>query len=531
MRCISAALLLASLLIGLAHLAALPPFEGIDEAAHYSYIEQVAKTGKLPRFGDRNRLDAETVDTYLTITSDSRRWRYRSFFAADAQITQNARRAVSTPRNPPPTGEPGQWQNWELQHPPLYYALLAPAYLASERWSLVAQLTFLRGLSYVVAWSSLCIAVFVAAKKFSGCNSGQAVIIAPALWPFVFPGWFPEMARLGNDSLVALLTACAVALFACAPIRHWSARSTLGAICGLGALTKTTFLPVLAAVAALLLHQTWRRHAWFSQFLGFIGTVLVLAGWWYVQRSLETGMLFATNDGFFLKERGGLIAGLAEYFSIGTLVRGVQATGMSFLWSGTWSFITPPLRAAIPLVAMTLLTSCAYLYGLPRYIVQPIVKISLLTLVFWALAIIYPTLLFVAMGNGAGYPGYYFHSLAPALAPVIGIAITTVARHWLARTAFLLLLGYNIAFLFGATFMQFLYFAGCGGNGSAQFDFSSASACWSDWQVLTNNLSAFAYPLAAVWLMAGGAIALSFSVWAGLALENSYMAPNRGASA
>ena len=52
-RWISAALLLASLLIGLAHVAGLPPFEGIDETAHYSYIEQIAKTGTLPRVCDK----------------------------------------------------------------------------------------------------------------------------------------------------------------------------------------------------------------------------------------------------------------------------------------------------------------------------------------------------------------------------------------------------------------------------------------------------------------------------------------------
>jgi hypothetical protein len=535
MRGISGTLLLASLLIGLAQVAALPPFEGIDETAHYSYIEQIAKTGALPRFNDRIRLDAQNVETYLAITPDSRRWRYRNFFAADAQIVQKVRRAVKMPRDPPPTGEPGEWPNWQLQHPPFYYAVLAPAYLFSERWSLVEQLALLRGLSYIAAWSSLCVAVFVAAKNFSGSSVGQAMITAPALWPFVFPGWFPEMARLGNDSLVALLVACAVAVVTCAPIRRWPAWFSLGVICGLGALTKTTFLPVLAAIAVLLLYKTWQRNAWPRQFLGFLATVLVLAGWWYVQRSLETGMLFATNDGYFLKERGGVMRGLTEYFPIVSLAQGIRATAMSFLWSGTWSFITPPLRAAIPLVAMTLLVGCAYLYGFRRYKMHSLVQITPLILGFWALAIIYPTLHFVAMGNGAGYPGYYFHSLAPALAPVIGIAITIIARHWLARRLFFFLLGYNVLFLLGATLMQFLYFAGCGSNGSRRFDFDAASACWSDWQGLTENLSALAYPLAALGLLAGGAIALGCSAWASMTPANSYTrnssAVERGASA
>src|SRR4029077_13746731 len=100
------------------------------------------------------------------------------------------------------------------------------------------QLALLRGLSYLVAWLSLCLAVFVADKMFSASDLGGAMILAPALWPFVFPGWFPEMARLGNDSLVALLVACAVAVAACAPIRLWSTWLLLGVICGLGALTK-----------------------------------------------------------------------------------------------------------------------------------------------------------------------------------------------------------------------------------------------------------------------------------------------------
>ena len=176
---------------------------------------------------------------------------------------------------------------------------------------------------------------------------------------------------------------------------------------------------------------------------------------------------------------------------------------------------------------MSLLIGCAYLYGFRSYRMYPLVQITPLTLGFWALAIIYPTLVYMALygrvigtfGCG-GYPGYYLHSFAPALAPVIGIAITTIARNWLARTVFCLLLGYNVVFLFGATFMQFLYFAGCGSNGSDRFNVASASACLNDWQRLTDNLDALAYPLAALWLAAGGAIVLGWGM-VSLAVVNS----------
>jgi hypothetical protein len=178
---------------------------------------------------------------------------------------------------------------------------------------------------------------------------------------------------------------------------------------------------------------------------------------------------------------------------------------------------------------MLLLISCAYLLGFHNYRMYPLVQITPLTLGFWAFAITYPTLVGIALlgrrlfqsGYG-GYGGHYLHSFAPALAPIIGIAIMTVARNWLARTAVCLLSGYNVMFLFGATFMQFLYFAGCGSNGSARFSIASASECWNDWQRLTNNLDTLAFPLAAFWLVAGGALALASGASASLMLATSH---------
>src|SRR5262245_3062514 len=163
MRWISAALLLASLLIGLAHVAGLPPFEGIDETGHYSYIEQIANTRTLPRIGDKLQQDAE----YLPAPDPFRpTLRYRDLFAADAKIIKRVRQVVKALRDPPHTGKPSSIENWQAQHPPFYYALLTPAYLLSDRWSLAGQLALLRGLSYFAAWLSLCLAVFVAAKSF-----------------------------------------------------------------------------------------------------------------------------------------------------------------------------------------------------------------------------------------------------------------------------------------------------------------------------------------------------------------------------
>src|SRR5438046_9977553 len=120
MRWISAELLLASLLIGLAHVAGLPPFEGIDESAHYSYIEQIARTGTLPRVGDKlwQDEDAQYLEGSLEAGRDPYRptLRYHNLFTGDAKIIKRVRQAVKAPRDPPPTSKPSGREDWQAQH-------------------------------------------------------------------------------------------------------------------------------------------------------------------------------------------------------------------------------------------------------------------------------------------------------------------------------------------------------------------------------------------------------------------------------
>jgi hypothetical protein len=49
---------------GLGFCALLPPFDGFDETAHYSYIQQIAQTGTWPRLNDPITAD---VDDYLKV--------------------------------------------------------------------------------------------------------------------------------------------------------------------------------------------------------------------------------------------------------------------------------------------------------------------------------------------------------------------------------------------------------------------------------------------------------------------------------
>src|SRR5271167_2850679 len=80
-------MLLAVALTGIAHVAFLPPFEGFDETGHFSYIQQIADEGRIPRAGiDRISADSEAYPgprpyPALPPFENNGRFTYRSYFA------------------------------------------------------------------------------------------------------------------------------------------------------------------------------------------------------------------------------------------------------------------------------------------------------------------------------------------------------------------------------------------------------------------------------------------------------------------
>ena len=113
-------------------------FEGFDEYAHYSSIRQIADAGTLPLFG--NSFIDRNVERYLAAAptpwgtlhppfEQPGRMTYPAFFKnakAVADYRDNRYRSADWDFAPGATG------NWESQHPPLYYVLMAPIMKATE---------------------------------------------------------------------------------------------------------------------------------------------------------------------------------------------------------------------------------------------------------------------------------------------------------------------------------------------------------------------------------------------------------------
>ncbi|MBI3703447.1 MAG: hypothetical protein HY244_06275 [Rhizobiales bacterium] len=102
--------MLGALLVGLAQVALLPPWEGFDDAGHYSYIQQLADKGTRAHF--RDRISAEIHD-YLKVAPGpltlNPRWSYRDFFGGARADIESVRTLAHAGRDPQRAGAMAPW--------------------------------------------------------------------------------------------------------------------------------------------------------------------------------------------------------------------------------------------------------------------------------------------------------------------------------------------------------------------------------------------------------------------------------------
>jgi hypothetical protein len=518
-------LLAGSLLAGLGFCALLPPFEGFDETAHYGYIQQIAQTGAWPRLNDP--IPAE-VDDYLKVAPGPRalnaRWSYAAFFAASPDTVHVGAAAIHAERDPARPWRAGAGGNWEGQHPPLYYALLAPVWSASKGWSIYAQLFLLRGVSYLLAWGGLVVATFSIARRNAASPIAPLLVVGPALWPALFPMWFPEMARLGNDSLVLLLLAVAwvVTRRAVGPRGEILHFALLGAVCGLGLLAKATVLPFVAALGLFLTWRAWRVRGdavalrkSVSRLLVFCLVAAAVAGWWYAKNLLDSGSLVGSNDVIMLDRQGGLLKGLSENFSPLMAIRGLGATAMTFLWVGTWSAILPPRMTEIPLAILVVVVAVGWIGCAARTKrISSLDVIAALTLALFISALLRQTLVYIALLAVYSGSAWYLHSLAPLLAPMVARGLAEAAMWRRARLLVSALMIYPLLFLPFATALELLHFAGCLDQpaGDPHVGLTAVAACAALPRELLSNLAVLGNPALAIPLFGAGWMAMLIAV-------------------
>jgi hypothetical protein len=416
--------LIAVFLVGIATLTLLPPWEGADETAHWSYIQELADLGHGPRPGvdglsadlarypgPRPYGDTEPYDETGHPT-------YRSYRDAPSAIGAVA-----------PTGfRPSDTLNWEAQHPPLYYRLMVPIYRALHGVPFRDHLEGLRFASWVMAFGGLALGTL--ATLYLAPDWARASAPLMAAWPFMAPQFFLALARLGNDSLCLLLSGVMWLL-----ILRLSARIDkpfaalapegllLGASLGLGLLTKAFFLPISLGAAAYLAFAAWRNGKPIrGVVLGAIVLIVALAigGGWYLAQYNLTHDFTGGGDFVALNRNGGLAAGLGTHADPVELVRGFLAMAATLVWAGSWSLARPPeilILGPVLLILIPVATWLIRLRTLPPLAAAPLFLVGPLLL-----SLAYHVVAYLALtGRGASTPGYYLHILASPLAFAVSL--------------------------------------------------------------------------------------------------------------
>jgi hypothetical protein len=505
--------LLALFLIGLGYLSILPAFEGLDEIGHYSSVRQIAETGTIPIYG--SGFVDEAIQHYEGPGPDIPGFHfptYRAFFALPKSIDNY----ISSYRNGSfPVFRPGQESNNETQHPPLFYVVLAPIEKAIEHLPLLTQLFSLRLVSFLIALLGVGFGLLAVRTE------GNPAIVGFVLYPIVFPMFFSEFARMGNDNLCLLFVGLMIFL-----LSKWlkdennkRLAASIGVVLGLGLLTKAFFLPIIAALGTCLLVRAFSdSNTRVSERLkGLVPLFLpafLIGGGWYVYQLVVFGTPTGNGTAIYLDMKGGLIAGLKQKFTMYALFRGLVAFFKSYLWAGSQSLAKLPAILFIPTMVLVALSFGAFLLRLKNLPFKDIAWLPVIVLAFFGAGFFYQMLLTIAVLGQADTPGWYLHILMPWLAPILGIGISSLLAIRRLRPIIIGLLLYAFVFQVLAVWAQLALFAGCAIKTDDSFyAFAGNYICLDQFSSVLGRVQVLGWSALAVIGYGGGLFCIVLLIW------------------
>lgn len=330
-----------------------PMWEGLDEWAHFAYIQQLAEMGSIPHRTDPvpqnifsslqlaplSRSAAEAVAGSIT---HEEFWRLGDEDRERRQ-TQLRMLGASVPPGTPVLSVNATALQYEAQQPPFYYALLTAPYLAFRFVSLPAQVLALRLLSVLLASAVVFVTYNVSRMLLHG--SGAQVI--PAVLVASLPGFFVNICKIGNDGLAAVLNGLVLLLTLRAVtsggrIRTWV---SVGFVLGAALLTKASslaFIPLVPVAAIMAFKRAptssgrWTILAGASLSLSATATV---AGWWYWHVWHTTGTLAGEQLHVAAWATATLGNGLIPITHV-EWGRVIDSAAFTHIWVGWWSFLT-----------------------------------------------------------------------------------------------------------------------------------------------------------------------------------------------
>jgi hypothetical protein len=471
-------LLAGSLLIGLGHCFLVPAFEGFDETAHYSYLSQLVDTKRIPN--RTNGFISQQIDEYAknapliyTYGPEQRQTRvipktYADFFQSPAGVLQKARDYAHGTSWQKQTYSSNGTNDWEVQHPPLYYVLLAPVFAATKHLPFFFHFAVLRFVSYLFAWLSLAVAVFWLLKNRAKLPNADIFALGISLWPCIVGSWYSGVARLGNDSLCLVWISIAVLAMLSKP------SIVQGIIVGLalafGALTKGYFAAIGPGILLYYAAQWIFRERKKKEYASLAAAVIIIilfvavAGWWYWLSCKSTGYLLGSAVEVESSQSGGsLLSIFTTHFSLPGFMKSFIGLIISGLMPGTWSLVRP--QSIFPLVNFILICLVFYHYA-KRIEPAKVFQSEWLPVWFFVpllAAIVYHNVFLFAIslnGWGPGVGGYYMNILAVPLGMILGLGLAGALSSKRSFMFAMPLIAYGIAFFIWMNWANVLVYAG-----------------------------------------------------------------------
>lgn len=496
----------------------MPPFEGFDEFAHYSRIRSIYNEPK----SAFNR-DSSVDQNFLTYKGP---WFYSSgsppfdsviaghsysdFFKSDQQIDFYISNYKKT--NIIPSFLASNEINYQEQHPPLYYILLAPLERFADNNSFVQQLDLIRVASYLLFIAGLLISYLANINYFF--NAKRSLInITFLIYPLLLPGFITEFARIGNDSLCFLLGS--LVFWALLSLETSSRKIVklllLGLFLGFGLLSKAFFVPISVIVIIFLLQFRLNLFPGYSfpkvmlLVSSVIAPALIFGGWWYFGGA-HNGLGNEIND---------FQSGDYSFFStihlmnISEFCKLIFSPAVTFVWSGTQSLVHINEFLYAPLIAIFVWILYKHFTFLRRNS-----RLNILVWIpFWLVAVFYFGLLYHSILNYALFGivasgGWYLHILAPWIIFAMANSFLTLGRPILNK----ILIGtffYSFVFNLVVFYMHLTLYSGCSIKGEDKYFRFINDYCFYNFY---NNLNILNYSFFGILSFAIGMALYSFLV-------------------
>jgi hypothetical protein len=299
-----------------------PPFDAPDEPDHFGYAQYLAETGKAASQKEGERpawsgeesvaLDGVRLLSYIEQADarppwtvvDERRWAAREARVRPAEDDGGGKTTAST-------------------HSPLYYSLLAPAYLAGKGQSIFSRLTAMRLVSALLgAVTAACVFLLVRellpTQRFVAVAAGLLVAFQP-MFSFLSGAVNNDMGVNAAAALLLYLLVRGLRRGLTTPVA-----AAIGVTLVVAPLAKATAFALYPAAGLAIAGMIWRRHARdeMTPYLVLAGAFALSVAAWAALAPAFDRALFTTPEGRSPVESGG----------IGSSVLDNPTAYLSYLW-------------------------------------------------------------------------------------------------------------------------------------------------------------------------------------------------------